>query len=333
MYYKNKLLLKLAIFLTNLFIGTLIVGCVKSNPMASATPQATISVVSPVNYKDNYITLYYITRQGGYLVPINWKIEKAERPARVALEKLIDEQTIGGGLFSPLPTETKIRDLYVNDKIAYVDLNADFLNKIPDGEIRTQQARLAVDAIVQTLTEFPEIERVQILIDGMVYDNVAEGVAIDVPLARRQWLNIVDDDQSSMKVVLYFDYQGEFMVPISRGITDFSKSLSQLAVEELIKGPCTAECLNPVIPVGINLLSYKVEEGTAYVNISLSKETSIDSILKREAKALQSLVFTLNEFPHIHCVQLKVEDRVIGTISESEEATDTKLLPLLNYIE
>lgn len=50
-------------------------------------------------------------------------------------------------------------------------------------------------------------------------------------------MNPVSQEPGEAMVVLYFDYQDKYLVPVSKGVGDFSRSLSQLTVEEIIKGP------------------------------------------------------------------------------------------------
>lgn len=58
-----------------------------------------------------------------------------------------------------------------------MDLSEEFASKL----LSKTQARWAVDTLVQTLTEFPEVERVQLLIDGKVREKLTGGVDIGIP--------------------------------------------------------------------------------------------------------------------------------------------------------
>lgn len=317
----------LVIILTGLL---LLMGCTKQTPMASTLPQGEIMTNNINNIirsdETQYVTLYYVTQQGGYLVPVNQELCNTERPVRVALERLIAGAASGEGLITPIPSETKVRDLYIREGTAYVDLSEEFASKL----LSKTQARWAVDTLVQTLTEFPEVERVQLLIDGKVRAKLTGGVDIGIPLERQPWLNPVSQEPGEAMVVLYFDYQDKYLVPVSKGVGDFSRSLSQLTVEEIIKGPGGLVGLGPVIPAGVSLGSYEVKEGTAYIELILGEEATAGETWD-ERKALQALLYSLMEFPHIQNVKLSVDGRSNGIFNEALEIDNIRLqLPVVN---
>ncbi|HHY36711.1 MAG TPA: GerMN domain-containing protein [Firmicutes bacterium] len=323
-----------SIYLVVLLTGLLLfMGCAKQTPMASTLPQGEIitnNINSAVGSDETkYVTLYYVTQQGGYLVPVNQKLCNTERPVRVALERLIAGAAAGEGLIAPIPPETKVRDLYLREGTAYVDLNEEFARKL--GPVRLQ-ARWAVETLVQTLTEFPEVERVQLLIDGKVREELAEGVEIGIPLERQPWLNPISQEPGEAMVVLYFDYQGRYLVPVSKGVRDFSRSLSQLTVEEIIKGPGDLVGLEPVIPAGVTLGSYEVKEGTASIELILGEEVAADTTWD-ETKALKALLYSLMEFPHIQNVKLLIKDRGNGILPGAVEIDDMRCrVPVVNAV-
>lgn len=321
-----------ALFLTSLVMVTFN-GCTSQDPMASGTVEQDVSLLSTAVQEEEFSTLYYVTRQGGYLVPVNSRLPETDRPIRVTLERLIAGVKAGEGLYAPIPAETRIRDLYIRDGTAYVDLSAEFVNKLPPGR---KWAQWAVDTLVQTLTEFPEIERVQILIGGNVMEMITEGVPIGIPRERQPWLNPVSQELGKAKVVLYFDYQGRYLVPVSESVSDLSQSLSRTAVEELIKGPQGLVGLSPVMPDNVTLRNYRVEQRTAYVDLELGKE-KLGSGTWNETRALQALGYTLIEFPHIDRVQVLVEGRImgtVGTVGEGGDLSSSQLqVPLINLVE
>jgi germination protein M len=316
-----------AIILTGLLA---VMGCTKQDPMASTLLQGEVmnnNIMAPDEIK--YVTLYYVAQQGGYLVPVNQELCNTERPVRVALERLIAGTASGEGLVAPIPPETKVRDLYIREGTAYVDLSEEFATKLRPGKL---QARWAVDTLVQTLTEFPDVDRVQLLIDGKVKEELTEGVDIGIPLEREPWLNPISQEPGEAVVLLYFDYQGKYLVPVSKGVGDFSRSLSQLTVEEIIKGPEGLLGLAPVVPADVSLENYEVKEGTAYIELALGEEAAADKTWN-ETRALQALLYSLMEFPHIQNVKLLVKGRNTGIINEAIEFNNARLqLPAVNAV-
>ena len=160
-----------------------------------------------------------------------------------------------------------MRDLYIREGTAYVDLSEEFASKL----LSKTQARWAVDTLVQTLTEFPEVERVQLLIDGKVREKLTGGVDIGIPLERQPWLNPVSQEPGEAMVVLYFDYQDKYLVPVPARVWVIFPQPQPADGRGIIKGPGGLVGLGPVIPAGVSLGSYEVKEGTAYIELILGE--------------------------------------------------------------
>ena len=84
-------------------------------------------------------------------------------------------------LWPVLPSATKVKSVVVTNKIAQVDFSADLVAQKGGGSAREI---LAVSAIVYTLTEFPEVERVQILIEGKKVATLYGHMDLSEPLSR-----------------------------------------------------------------------------------------------------------------------------------------------------
>ena len=84
-------------------------------------------------------------------------------------------------LWPVLPAATKVKSVIVADKIAQVDFSADLTTKKGGG---SASEILAVSAIVYTLTEFPGVERVQIMIEGKKVATLYGHMDLSEPLGR-----------------------------------------------------------------------------------------------------------------------------------------------------
>jgi spore germination protein GerM len=109
-------------------------------------------------------TLYFPNRSGGGLIAEVRDINRRAGDPEL-LEGIMDELFAGPrstGLVPIIPRETRLNSIYREEIVCYVDLSADFVNRL-GGEA---EARLAVMSVVNSLTERQNIRRVQILIDG-----------------------------------------------------------------------------------------------------------------------------------------------------------------------
>ncbi|MDD4600332.1 hypothetical protein SDC9_11359 [bioreactor metagenome] len=126
------------------------------------------------------ITVYRATLDAVYLVPEIHQITRNESPAKTALELLLSPPN-SKNVVSPIPKDTVLKKLTIKDRIAYADFNDKIIKNNIGG---SASERLLVGAIVNTLTEFPEIEKVQILVEGKVIETISGHVDISEPLSR-----------------------------------------------------------------------------------------------------------------------------------------------------
>ena len=84
-------------------------------------------------------------------------------------------------LWAVLPPATRVKSVSVHARIAQVDFSDEIVKQSPGGSSREI---LAVGAIVNTLTEFAAVERVQILVEGKKVNTLFGHVDISEPLGR-----------------------------------------------------------------------------------------------------------------------------------------------------
>jgi spore germination protein GerM len=78
----------------------------------------------------------------------------------------------------------KVRSVQVKEGTA----TADFSSDITHMNVGSMGEALAVAAIVNTLTEFPEVRQVQILVEGRKVESLAGHVDVSRPVARNESL-------------------------------------------------------------------------------------------------------------------------------------------------
>lgn len=128
------------------------------------------------------VTVYFATKDAMYLVPEAYTVPKTTHPAQSALELLLGEPK-NPDLVRVLPAGTKLRGVTIKDHVAY----ADFSDKlIRGGHGGSASEILAVSAIVNTLTEFPDIYKVQIMVEGKKIDTLYGHLDTGEPLSRSE---------------------------------------------------------------------------------------------------------------------------------------------------
>lgn len=112
------------------------------------------------------VAVYYLktTNTESYLVREVHQVEKTTEVAKAALNELIAGNPVTPGAARVLPTETKILGIKIDQGLATVDFSADVLK----ANVGASGEALGIASIVNTLTEFPSIQKVSFTVDGQV---------------------------------------------------------------------------------------------------------------------------------------------------------------------
>lgn len=276
-----------------------------------STPSPFLTPVETPESERNMDTVAYYQDDNGYLVPVMRTIRAQEGVARATLSLMVkgvynDMEAARMGLRCVIPENTTF-DLDISGGCARVDLSRDALNS-PDAVSEQNM----VMAIVQTLTDFPTVDKVRFLIDGKEVTSLPFGTNLAGEF-QKGYMNLEGSDipNSESVVTLYFTQDAPgLIVPVTRVV--YGKSDIQTAVMELVKGPSDLSPLNGVIPSGCGLKSVKVENGTAYVDftrefISIAEETDGGRL------ALRALVLTCLQFEGVKEVRVLVEGEEYDT--------------------
>ncbi|BCV23193.1 GerMN domain-containing protein [Moorella sp. Hama-1] len=252
------------------------------------------------------VLVYFLTRDGRYLVPVTVSFNPTREVAKVAVEKLLAGPQ-GDSLQPVFPEGVKLRDIYLlNDQqTVYVNLTREFL-QIKDA----RQADLAVKALVLTMTNLTGVKEVQILVEGNKVPEVA-GVKLDAPLARPGNVNSLLKDEGQKGVQVFFsDADAQYLVPVTVALPPGAgeDNLPRAAVLALLAGPPADSGLTRTIWPGTRLLDLKVEGNLATVDLS-SQVIGYGGGSAAETALLKSLLFTLTQFSGLDRVQILIEGK------------------------
>lgn len=275
---------------------------------AADAKAATMSTV--VYYQDNY----------GYLVPVMCTIPYEDGVAKATLNKMIqspenDMQAARLGLKTVLPEGTTI-DLDISDGLARIDLGKEVL-KMADAAAESNM----ITAIVQALTEFESVERVEFLVGGQKLDKLTHGTDISKTFERGE-INLESSvstiNSGELKpVMLYFPCESSsVVVPVTRMV--YSNADVNTAVLELAKGPSAQSPLESALPAGCGLIDVQLVDGVAKVNFTKEFANLVQNS-DGGRLALKALVLTCTQFDGVKSVQILVEgepyDPGQGTLS------------------
>jgi hypothetical protein len=133
------------------------------NPIGLISANDFVEGISDINsYEEIEILLYFSDEDGKKLVPLKRGVRYN---SNTAVERLVLEQLMQGtkmsGLKSTVPENTKLLGVSVNDNICYVNFDSGFLEIIPGEDVY-----VSIYSIVNTLCELPNVNRVQITVNG-----------------------------------------------------------------------------------------------------------------------------------------------------------------------
>jgi len=260
-------------------------------------------------------TLWIWDHTEKYVVPFVLSVPKVEGVAREAVNRLIDSaanrQTIGSsGLKLPLPQGTTIRGLTIRDGLAKVDFSDEFLR------YNTSKEKIVVDAVVLTLTEFPNVDKVQFMVGGKNLSKLPGGTAVDKPLKRSD-IQINPETAANATgqtrpVVLYFSAQSPenyvYFVPVTRRIANTDNILAAV-VNELAVGPVADSGLLHDVPVSAKVKSARLS-ALKVAEIDFTEDIyTVGKGNVAETALLGSLVLSLTQVSDVTGVKITVDSK------------------------
>jgi germination protein M len=253
-------------------------------------PLTHISTELPIGKK---VSLYFATPGFSHLVLEEREVVSTQNP--VTLGKEILRELFFGSLYklSPtFPTDTKLNEFYIKSGgIGVVDLGSSILQH-PLGSSGEQ---LRVMSLVNTLTELPDINAVQILIDGKQVSTLYGSVDTSNPIPR--FLGATNDPSV---VVPYFTYtinNKKFLCPIVKVINEKNKFA---ALFNILKSPDPG--FGTYLTKDDKLDSYKLNDATGTLNLSVNCK-AVEANYQNIAKELYT---SYKEFPEVNKVIIKI---------------------------
>jgi len=153
-------------------------------PQQTQTPPQT-QQQTPVQTRDRTIYFTHVSSDGQILQSsVTRRLPVSESPMMDALNAMLSGPTaeeLGRGIINLIPQNTRILSATVRGSTAYISFSEDFMFNTFGVEGYVAQLR----QIVWTVTEFSNVNDVQILIESRRVDYLAEGIWIGSPISRQ----------------------------------------------------------------------------------------------------------------------------------------------------
>ena len=163
-------------------------GTSSSVTAGTGTSAGEVSSSSPAKKeaaKTMQIKVYYPDDQGMKLIAVRLTISQTGGDKYKAAMKALLEGTKEKGQTNIIPRQTKLQSVSVRGDTAYVDFSRDLVRHFTGGSTGEE---MLVGSVVNTMTGFSEIRKVQILIDGEKVETLAGHMDLSAPLTRMNHL-------------------------------------------------------------------------------------------------------------------------------------------------
>ncbi len=275
----------------------------------------------------------YLIDANGMVVPQTFELPRTQSVLKQSLEYLVDggpvTDMLPNGFRAVLPAGTEVDVDLKEDGIAVADFSNEFSNYDPS------QEKQVLEAITFTLTQFENVDSVQIRINGHKQDMMpVSGTPIGEGVSRANGINIetgdVTDVVNSRGVTLYFlaqNGENSYYVPVTRRVSLGEDTLTS-AVNELLKGPAHQSDLLTDFRQGVALLDEPMyENGTLTLNFNESILSELQATAV-SSEVMNMLALTLTEQEGVEKVAIQVNGEA-NILNESGETVQPVSRPSL----
>lgn len=152
-------------------VALLLAACAEATPPLGEGGQPLVKATPELADEDTVELTVYLRSGSGpeaFLVPALRTAPVGGDLPRAALEALLagPQQGDGGDVHAPLPTTTTVRAFAIEGDTAVVDLSGEAIADAASVGASPEHELLALAAVADTLTDFPEIDRVRLTIAG-----------------------------------------------------------------------------------------------------------------------------------------------------------------------
>ena len=290
----------------------------QSDAAAKAGQAAAGQVVltgAAVNQKAGSEAELYVKDSRGYVVPISVPLPESGNRPLTALQYLVEggpgEALLPDGFTELVPKGTQVLSLSVDkNRLATVNLSAEFTH------YNALDERRILEALTWTLTGFPTVEKVKLLVEGQPLPQMPEdGTPLDQPLDRSMGINLElapgVSPMHSTAVVLYFTNRTEkqfaYYVPVTR-LTSRTNDIAKATLQELVKGPDVATGLMTALSAETKILGVNEADDNSLISADLGS-AFLDQDQKATPEAVEMVVLSLTENTKAKQVQLSVNGK------------------------
>lgn len=156
---------------------------------------------------------------------------------------------------------------------------------------------------------------------NLVEDNMAS-IDDDIQIISSDEYNIeVVEEEGMRRTVFYFKDNEGYLVPVMKRIP-WEDGIARTTIKNMIdstelRESLTNTGLQPLIPMGTEILGLSIDSDTGLCKIDFSDEIRNVQTQKDEENLIKGIVYTLTEFPTINKVQFMVEGQITSKLQDT----------------
>jgi germination protein M len=242
-------------------------------------------------------------RGGSSAIALQTRDWEREPTPRELLEALLAGPGDEEDLYAPFPSGVKLLSIQLDADTGtvQVDLSEQY------GGLAGFDLTVADYCITLTLCQLPQVDTVQILVDGQTipYRDRQELQAGDVLLS-----GIGEEPETSLAALYFPGQDGTGLVVEYRQVTRSGEQAAAVVLDQLLRGPSNEETSLP-LPQDVRTLSLSVDGGVCQVDLSEEFLTNAPQNEEQAGLTLYALVDTLCALSGVDQVRLLVEGETV----------------------
>lgn len=240
------------------------------------------------------IKLYFPSTDGKYLIPVTRFVPYND----AILTKTMENLAVGADPATTLQTGTIIPDfikVYYSGTTVHVVLDPDS-EKLKDNEGLV----MALDSIVYTMTEIPQMRRVQFLLDGKRVDDLVPGVAV-----RNPW----SPDTNPAAYLPYNTFDRYLLFPYrpDTSETETIRDQCHILFDTLKEGLPDDPMAETVVPDDVELLNVYFLNGTLKLDFNDAFLEAYSDERHKQHMMMDSVLYTFSSIETVRNIQILID--------------------------
>lgn len=252
--------------------------------------------IENINYEEDliYKSVYLLDRYD-YVSKIMVNVDSNEtlNLVKEKIEFLIDNSnksdSVPNGFKSLIPNNTKLIDLKLENDLVSIYFSKDILSVTEENEEKM------IEAIVYSLTDIPEINKVNIYVEDEILDKLPNSnKKLDMPLTRKYGINKqydIDNLNDTTKTTIFYlndKTDNTYYTPVTFVNNDRQEKIS-IIVDELKSSVLYQSNLSSYLSAASELENYEIIENTMYLSFNDKLFDDINS-----TNILEEVKYTIN---------------------------------------